>query len=791
MSPVIEAHFYAPDDLNGSTIFECSSDDNFVKNIHLDIQRDKLGAGTIEFARRVPAGGLFTREIVVPEVFVRYLIPSIDATHYIWGNFIGPRQQQVISKAESGGEGFKFGGPGPKFYLTRMILWSASFSGQDNAVDRAAGLWTWPESASAGRIMARLLQEEQDNPHGPFLPDLTASFGDVNDSDGVPWTDDVSGTDDFSLNIQDDYLKILWQLENAGELISNMNLGTVSNPLMQLGMYQSFGRDLTGAIAADTVHFTEGINISNDLDVEGESLKKGTHALVRGADGIYHFVASPDFVSGEYKKMLPVDYTSSANTSTLDRAGKRALRRQRIQEHGIELRIVPGFDPANGLYMPGFDGTDGHFWLSDTVDLTTGISPNQTELDYDDESQLVTGIELELAKAVKDGSDLEAARSFDVTVHLNEDRTSDSTTPSRKGGGSPAGSANCSCLKLCRAAIEGECTRLYLDNTTPTTVSGVTPDAAWEETGSADGVGTLKTAPDGDYASTAAITTSLIGLAGGEDHLYGTWAFQMDAAMAAIIAAGGATIRAQFLARARYGIGISEAAQDMISQIGVRVTTGTSTTIRGTALALHALASSAGSSKWPAQATKVNRVFPAEAANNVLSAVPGAVAGDWLIVEVGSRNFTTVTSGGRIGLMSDGTDDLPEDVTETDTGLNSWIEICTGSTGDPLAGTSTRAARCDHGHEHPLLSVSESRFHNAADIEYDPTISGLDALNVQDAIDELSTSSGVTLSDDTPLVESGSGDEGTSGEASRSDHVHPAASAGSTSFVSIVKWSND
>jgi hypothetical protein len=39
--------------------------------------------------------------------------------------------------------------------------------------------------------------------------------------------------------------------------------------------------------------------------------------------------------------------------------------------------------------------------------------------------------------------------------------------------------------------------------------------------------------------------------------------------------------------------------------------------------------------------------------------------------------------------------------------------------------------------------------------------------------------SSVTLSDDTPLIESGSGSAGTSDEASRSDHVHPISTSGS------------
>jgi hypothetical protein len=69
--------------------------------------------------------------------------------------------------------------------------------------------------------------------------------------------------------------------------------------------------------------------------------------------------------------------------------------------------------------------------------------------------------------------------------------------------------------------------------------------------------------------------------------------------------------------------------------------------------------------------------------------------------------------------------------------------------------------------------------HDASAISFTPT-GTIAATDVQAAIAEVAAEagSGVTLSDDTPLVESGTGDEGTSGEASRSDHVHPADGGG-------------
>jgi hypothetical protein len=155
---------------------------------------------------------------------------------------------------------------------------------------------------------------------------------------------------------------------------------------------------------------------------------------------------------------------------------------------------------------------------------------------------------------------------------------------------------------------------------------------------------------------------------------------------------------------ARNGLGVSEASQDLISQmfLGVVESDGTP---RGTALAMHSLASSAGSTKWAATPIGRNRVFPPAAATNVLSAVSGTIAGDHLVLEAGYRNFTVpVATGGSLNLRDQAAAaDLPEDEF-TSTALNPWLEIraisgATGSGHHPdLVGTSNQAARCDHSH---------------------------------------------------------------------------------------------
>jgi hypothetical protein len=156
-------------------------------------------------------------------------------------------------------------------------------------------------------------------------------------------------------------------------------------------------------------------------------------------------------------------------------------------------------------------------------------------------------------------------------------------------------------------------------------------------------------------------------------------------------------------------LGIDDGAKEVIGQMVVRVTAGDSTTIRGTALAAHSLASTAGSTKWSQSSTYTNRPFPPEAATNVLSAVGATVAGDYLLIEVGCRNFTTnppAATGAHIWLndSASAAGDLPADITTT-ANLRSWIQITgagSGSANDghiDLVGTSNRASRCDHRHD--------------------------------------------------------------------------------------------
>jgi len=226
--------------------------------------------------------------------------------------------------------------------------------------------------------------------------------------------------------------------------------------------------------------------------------------------------------------------------------------------------------------------------------------------------------------------------------------------------------------------------------------------------------------------------------------------WELDADQAAVFAAGGAVFHGQAMTRARSGIGVNDGAQDLISQVVVRII-APGGSVRGTALAAHSLASSAGSAKWHAHTVGQNRAFPPAAASDVLSAVPTAQAGDFLVIESGYRNFTVpVSTGGSMWYVGNAGSDLPEDET-SQVQLNNWWQVFAtgtgGTTGDVPEdtvrqgeggpGTDGRASRCDHVHEHGLLSADGLHYHNREDIEgsTDLTLDELDDVDTTGVAD--------------------------------------------------------
>jgi hypothetical protein len=569
------------------------------------------------------------------------------------------------------------------------------------------------------------------------IPDLVMGFDQFEDSDGNPWT---AKSGEFTAAIGENVLSVVQRLMQLG-LYVEMDPVTFELRAWENNEHR---RDRTGgAWGASVVRFqapTDGTvatgNMLSDSEREINSHLKRSLVWAGGQDSYAIATGSSD---------IPWEGFENSDATEIDALEQLAETQVTAREEAADagsVRMKLGPTPLSGKYRPWEEVR-----LDDLVTLDTGSGV----WDYTEDTYPVAGLRIELQKS---GAWWAWAELGASQPNLNDRRFQVAPVGPHSHPPNP---------ELCRIGNPGtsSATRLYFSSSIHALDPAISGD--WEVDSRDEGgeARTLKTTPDSSYGSTV-LSDVTAGSAGGTDvclwqGLYGP----LSAADAAIIAAGGATLTGQMRTKARHGIGINEAAQDMIFQVGVRVTQGASTTIRGTALALHTLASSAGSNKWGAWSTPQNKSFPPTASPlQTLSAVGGTVAGDYLVVELGKRSFTTVTSGSGISPTSNSASDLPEDE-GTETALNAWIQFSTSgigaTTGDlPLdtvhqdeesVGTSVRAARCDHQHAHGLLSA--------------------DGLDYHDFPNE--------LSDDTPLEDSGDGAPGTSEEGARADHVHPAA----------------
>lgn len=451
-----ELHFFAANNLNGDPILEVPINNNYVEHVEVRIALTEMGWGRFRFNRKV-GFAIFDSGAFQPETFVRLLIPAISSTRYLWGWFLNDRTQKIIAKLRAG-ENFSFGGPGPKHYLTRAILWDEKFGGGGHTVDTANGVHRWAEQATPGRVMNTLINEDQANTIARFLPDLTQSFGDSLDSASVAWSTPIADDGEFELRIGDNYLTDLFKMEESDLFFSTMFLGTVGTPRMRLDMWQDYGTDRSGTFGdPDAVHWKEGKNIRDELTVKGNSLRKASHSLVEGLEGAYGRAVRTSYDPGEYAKAVAIQHTNTKNVPTLNRYGLAWLRRQANNENEIKFETLPGFDPAGGesvipRYMPGMAETNGHYWIGDYASITTGgdLEGTWTPLDLRSEVERIMAIRLSLNAVAKDDDQLTRALSWRVIPEMNVERDSD-TQPSQGGGKGPG----CHCLQLCEPPAGG------------------------------------------------------------------------------------------------------------------------------------------------------------------------------------------------------------------------------------------------------------------------------------------------------------------------------------------------
>jgi hypothetical protein len=616
-----------------------------------------------------------------------------------------------------------FGGAGTLAYLSRAVMASHTyispiFTGQDPFDDvwRLYAQSTFYANGNyLGAMLWRVLYEATHNVPGTHrhanginvshthaddrpaiaIPDLVMDFDAFEDTEGNDWT---LSSGEFKAQVGENVLAVVKRLMEAGLYVS-MDPDTFELRAWQGRPASRLSRstDRTGAAwATGVVRFQAPIGEDIDTGNIKSDAKRAIAAFIKrswllaGGNDVYGDATGGSDVPWEgfyYADVNDVD--AAANVAAVqitarDDAGDT-----------LRLRGKLGDSQSTGHYKP-FE----HALLDDLVTVHTGTD----QFDHDEQDFPIAAITINL----RPGGD------WDVWYDLG---SSYSATPSRQFQVAPVPAHNHP-PNLCIPAEISEPTVLFRYTSLDDVMTAdTTPDAAWDVTSDA-------TAAENELTATPTSTRDGgLSTVSRNDVLMATFAFQLDAASAAIIAAGGATILMHARTRTRAGLGIDEGAQEVIGQMVVRVTAGDSTTIRGTALAAHSLASTAGSTKWSQSATYTNRPFPPEAATNVLSAVGATVAGDYLLIEVGCRNFTTnppAATGAHIWLndSASAAGDLPADITTT-ANLRSWIQITgagSGSANDghiDLVGTSNRASRCDHRHDvhrdrAPTVSDDES-----------------------------------------------------------------------------------
>jgi hypothetical protein len=626
---------------------------------------------------------------------------------------------------EQGTRLLSFGGAGTLAYLSRAVMWSHTyispiFTGQDPFDDvwRLYAQSTFYANGNfLGAMLWRVLYEAQHNTPGTHrhadgvnvsdthdddrpsiaIPDMVFDFDQYEDSNGNAWT---LSSGEFKAQVGENVLAVVKRLMEAG-LYVEMDPDTFELTAFQAATHR---RDRTGGSwGASVVRFQaptgEDIatgNIKSDAKRAIAAFIKRSVVLA-GANDVFGMDTGASDIPWEGFYYADVNDADAAEGIAGVQLGAR-------DDAGDTLRLRGrlGTDTANGYYRPFEDAL-----LDDLVTVHTGSD----QFDHDEQDFPIAAATVVL----RPGGD------WDVWYDLG----SSYGIGSRQFQVSPVPAHNHP-LNLCQPGEGPSSTRLYFSQAN----SSIAPAASalWDDDSADLGFSgnQLTTTPDSTYGS-GSQTVATTGT-GGIDVRLGAFSYgPIGAELAADLAAGGGTLRMQAKVGSRYGIGINEAAQDNISQITVRVTQGATSTIRGTAYAGHSLSSSAGSVKWPAQDTEVNRVFPPAAAGNTLSSVSGAAAGDYIVVEFGYRSFSSTTTGARVELNSSSDTDLPSD--EVSTGaFNSWINIATSGSGGDLprdtvrqgeasVGTSTRAARCDHEHEHGLLSEDGDHYHDITQID--------------------------------------------------------------------------
>jgi hypothetical protein len=299
---------------------------------------------------------------------VKVTIPRIDPDSPLFMFFMETIRVGIVSEEEDGGEVIQVEGRGELSYIDRYVAWNESFVVPNGSPPDGTLIGPAATGNKAGQILWRMIQEgiHEDRPQHPW-PLLTIDFDQDDDSDGNTWTE-TEMTAELSIGYVGER-----GLQGVRELVGTGEIDILMTPDYVLHGYNSYGRDLTGAdFGAGVVRFVKGVNIADRMERQQGTAIPITHLLVRGT-GVWATADLPDAAGRPTVEGFL--QTEGTDVPMLEEIGLSELIRQlRYGESAPFQAMVPMTEPDEdiGDYLPGPEGTNGQYWLGDSVTLHTG-----------------------------------------------------------------------------------------------------------------------------------------------------------------------------------------------------------------------------------------------------------------------------------------------------------------------------------------------------------------------------------------------------------------------------------
>lgn len=248
---------------------------------------------------------------------------------------------------------------------TADVVWKYQVSDAEPH-DPRDGIWRLDE-ATPGAIVYRTIVEatHPDRPQQP-LPDLTVDFDFAQDSDGNPWTSHP-GTVEFTANVGD-------FLDETDLRLVPFGVTLQMSPSLELEAFNAdaFGTNrAAGAFAAGKVRIVAEVNAADALKRRLDDRRVDSHMLVVGNDG--KFARAIDDDLGYVREGFLA--TNLDDVGAMEGTGDAELARERRDSDAQAVAIPWGDDELEGFYLPGPPGSNGHYWLGDTIRVHTGVGP--------------------------------------------------------------------------------------------------------------------------------------------------------------------------------------------------------------------------------------------------------------------------------------------------------------------------------------------------------------------------------------------------------------------------------